>query len=169
MFALMGRKVDPGTVIEWARYLANQNLSNEAIGIACGKAVQDPEVDPYKFTIAKLLAYVKPVNIDPKGLALEEWGKVVSYISRGKARHGIPEEWGERTAKATTSIGGLSVIGDCEEAKLSYLRHAFINAYSDYSAIYENKEKQNLIEGTSKGLISSTVEKLCEGVYAHRE
>jgi len=168
MFALMGRKVDPGTVIEWARYLDNEGLSKEAIGIACRKAVTDPGVDPYKFTIGKLLAYVKPVEVDPKALALEEWERVVSYVARGKSRQGIPDDWSERTVKATNSVGGLFAIGEATNEKLSYLRNAFINAYSDYSKIYENNEKQNLIEGSSKSLIDSTINQLCEKTDVRR-
>ena len=133
-------------VFEWAKFLSDQKLTNELIGYACRKCVDDPNLDPYKLTIAKFLSYVKPEEQDPKALALEAWDKVVSYVSRGKARLGIDPEWGQRTVSATNSIGGLQTIGDADTTKLSFLRNSFIKAYVEYAGIYKNREKQMLLE-----------------------
>jgi len=166
MFALMGKKTTPEIIFEWSRFLSKQNLPQNVVLEACMQAVNDPEVDPYRFTVAKLLAYVKPVEDDPKALALEEWEKVVSYVSSGKSRQGIPEDWEQRTVSAFTSVGGLFAIGDADSNKLSYIRNSFIKAYADYSGIYKNREKQMLIEGNSNPMIEATIEKLCESTDA---
>ena len=162
MFSLMGKKVTPEIILEWSSYLLKQGLTKELIGAACGQAVQDPEVDPFRFTIAKLMAYVKPTELDPKALALEEWDTVVSYVSRGKATLGIPQEWEQRTVSAVGSIGGLNAIGDADNEKLGYLRHAFINAYAEYAGIYKNREKQMMLEGNSNPLLEGTLNELSE-------
>ena len=160
MFSLLGRKFSPEMIHEWAKHLESQKLSNEIIGMAYSKVIGDPELDPYKLTIAKFLSYVKPAEIDPKAEALVEWENVISWVKRGKSRLGMPDDWQQRTVSATNSVGGLFAIGDATNDKLSFIRNAFIKAYVDFSSVYKNEEKQIFLDSKTNPQLGEAMEAL---------
>lgn len=55
MFMLIGKQVTDETLIEWAKYLLDVDMGIDEIKYACSETVKDPDLNPYSFTIAKLM------------------------------------------------------------------------------------------------------------------
>lgn len=91
-------------------------------------AVEDPNLNPYNFTAAKFMAYVKPKKT-PEESAHVEWEKVIGAARRGKQ----PEGLSDAAAGALRSIGGIRSIGDSSEKNLQYLRKNFTDAMGSYT------------------------------------
>lgn len=96
---------------------------------------RDDEVDPYRFTVGKFMAYLKSSE-SVEDVADRQWESIISFVRRGMSKQlqlvGV-------TDLAVRAVGGLNAIGMTEEDNLRFLRKQFIDAFKSRASIADIK------------------------------
>lgn len=139
----------------------SKNYSKEQIGFALNKATLDPKIDPYKFTVGKLIAYIDPQS-DLSDEAIEAWENCLKYLRtswKGKPEFSIATE------KAISAVGGWERVGSTDLEKLDFVKNSFISSYKGFRSIHEKNETLKLFEADNEQTkqIGETIDGLLEG------
>jgi len=146
MFALLQVKADQTIITEWTRHLIANKYNDEQIAHMYKGVIEDGDLVPWQLTIAKFRNYAMP-ELNYKDVATAAWGEILKFIRLRGSLSKMPDDFGEATRRAVSSVGGLHTIGDCREDNLSYIRHNFIDAHQAYSLAIKAEGAKQLKEG----------------------